>query len=333
MPTEDPFTTSPPQQPAAESGRAVPWSLTEIVLVQLIGLFFPAATYLLLTQAGWFHWLHGETLQEILDEGGLPAELLRMRMMLWATCAAFLPQVVLTLGFLNLTSGTKPADLGLTTRHLGRNTLAGLLFAFIFTPGAYAIQALVLWLWKFLDTQAEAHAFTLLGKEALYPVEWVLLFVAAVLIAPFWEELVYRGIIQPWIMARQPWGGPIAMTAALALTLAARWGHLQEARAVGGRQLLLELVPVATLPLLMIVYLILGRPGQAGERSGLFASAVLFAWVHAKVWPSPVPLLYLALGLGWLAWRGRSLVGCLVLHAVFNAVACILLIGSALWTK
>jgi membrane protease YdiL (CAAX protease family) len=60
----------------------------------------------------------------------------------------------------------------------------------------------------------------------------------------------------------------------------------------------------------------------------LFATAVLFGWVHARVWPSPVPLLWLGLGLGWLAWRGRSIAGCVVLHAVFNGIACVILLLS-----
>ena len=79
--------------------------------------------------------------------------------------------------------------------------------------------------------------------------------------------------------------------------------------------------------LLVGVFHLLDRRNTAW--GGLFATAVLFAWVHVSVWPSPVPLVWLALGLGWLAWRGHSLAGAIVLHAVFNAVAC----AALLWDR
>jgi membrane protease YdiL (CAAX protease family) len=57
----------------------------------------------------------------------------------------------------------------------------------------------------------------------------------------------------------------------------------------------------------------------------IYGSAVLFASFHASVWPSPIPLFVLGLGLGWLAYRTQSLVAPIVAHALFNAVACIVL--------
>ena len=47
--------------------------------------------------------------------------------------------------------------------------------------------------------------------------------------------------------------------------------------------------------------------------------------MHSFAWPSPVALFVLALGLGWLAHRTRSLAGPIVLHGLFNAVSCMLL--------
>jgi len=44
--------------------------------------------------------------------------------------------------------------------------------------------------------------------------------------------------------------------------------------------------------------------------------------VHSFAWLSPVALFVLALGLGWLAYRMRSLAGPIVLHGLFNAVSC-----------
>ena len=86
------------------------------------------------------------------------------------------------------------------------------------------------------------------------------------------------------------------------------------------RELVIALAPIWLLLPLIGVFHFLDRRNTAW--GSLFASAVLFAWVHVSVWPSPVPLVWLALGLGWLAWRSHSLAGAIVLHAVFNAVAC-----------
>lgn len=52
----------------------------------------------------------------------------------------------------------------------------------------------------------------------------------------------------------------------------------------------------------------------------VFGTALLFGMLHVGVWPTPIPLFVLGLGLGWLAWRTQSLVGPIVLHALFNAV-------------
>ena len=61
----------------------------------------------------------------------------------------------------------------------------------------------------------------------------------------------------------------------------------------------------------------------------IVTTSLLFAIAHATVWPSPVPLFFLALGLGWLAWRTQSIVPGIVTHSLFNAVACVQLSQSA----
>jgi membrane protease YdiL (CAAX protease family) len=67
--------------------------------------------------------------------------------------------------------------------------------------------------------------------------------------------------------------------------------------------------------------LLLLRPRERAP-AALFATAVLFGWFHARVWPSPVALTILALALGWLRWRLRGLAAPVALHAAFNGVAC-----------
>jgi membrane protease YdiL (CAAX protease family) len=39
------------------------------------------------------------------------------------------------------------------------------------------------------------------------------------------------------------------------------------------------------------------------------------------VWPSPIPLFVLGLGLGWLAVRTRGILVPAIVHGLFNAVS------------
>jgi len=66
---------------------------------------------------------------------------------------------------------------------------------------------------------------------------------------------------------------------------------------------------------------------MANARWAIVGSGMLFALSHAA-WPSAVALTPLGLVLGWLAYRTQSLVPGILLHALFNAVAFIVLLVS-----
>jgi hypothetical protein len=62
----------------------------------------------------------------------------------------------------------------------------------------------------------------------------------------------------------------------------------------------------------------------------IWSSAALFAAFHASVWPTPVPLMVLGLGLGWLMARTQTFLPGVLVHALFNACSVIhLLRGGA----
>lgn len=69
------------------------------------------------------------------------------------------------------------------------------------------------------------------------------------------------------------------------------------------------------------------RPAQSQAVCAIYATALLFGSIHSN-WPTPVALFVLGLGLGWLAYRTQSLVGPIVLHMLFNGVACVTLFVS-----
>ncbi len=63
---------------------------------------------------------------------------------------------------------------------------------------------------------------------------------------------------------------------------------------------------------------------RVNQPRAIYATAVLFACVHS--WPDAIPLFFLGLLLGWVAYRTQSLVAPITLHVLFNAVGCIELV-------
>lgn len=278
----------------------------------LLGLVFLLAVVMnsvqpLLHQTGLFSWVYGDETPS------------KTREQLWFTGVSLLFQIGVTLGWFNFLVEVPLAELGLTRQRLGRGVISGMLFAAIFAPGAYALQLLTLQLMTMLGVPEQTHPFTQLTQEKLLPIEWILLVVVAVVLGPFWEELLFRGAVQPWVMAKPRTGGASMFVAACLLTLLVRMEQIRSSRQEGGSALWVEAMPFLVLAAMLPIYVFLAR--KTPHIAGLFATAVLFAWIHSSVWPTPIPLLWLALGLGWLRWKTNSLVGSFVLHAVFNGVA------------
>jgi membrane protease YdiL (CAAX protease family) len=61
----------------------------------------------------------------------------------------------------------------------------------------------------------------------------------------------------------------------------------------------------------------------------IYSSAVLFGLVHSGVWPSPMPLFVLGLGLGWIAVQSRGLLVPIIVHGLFNAVSAVYVLRGA----
>jgi hypothetical protein len=59
---------------------------------------------------------------------------------------------------------------------------------------------------------------------------------------------------------------------------------------------------------------------------GIYATALLFGIIHVRVWPTPIPLFLLGLGLGYIAYRTQSVVPAIVTHATFNGVMVVVLL-------
>src|SRR5262249_5815353 len=142
---------------------------------------------------------------------------------------------------------------------------------------------------------------------------------------PLWEEFLFRGLVQPWAIARS-WGGPVLMGLAVFLAVASRYDVIRTAWGEGTKEAFVALLPAGVALALGARYSILQTARRSPVPAGIFAAAVLFGWFHVRFWPSPVPLTLLGIGLGWLAYRTRSLAGAVVLHSAFNGIAIVVLL-------
>jgi membrane protease YdiL (CAAX protease family) len=296
--------------------RSAPWSGAEILAgVYLVWYVWPGMVSLVLKGIGVEHWYYGD------DAPEMP-----LRLELWVRTFA-LPFQALTIPLLfSAFSGTHPDQLGLTMRHFGRNIVAGLLSWLVLTPLVFGIFLLLRYLSSLLGKQVmEHHPLEVLGRQQLFPAEWAMLIFTATVSAPFLEELTFRGVLQPWLAARR-WGGHAAMLGALVLAAASRWQQLQTAWLEGVPSLALAAAPVLFVLALLPIYMLVCWRSRTPLGPALFGTSLLFAYIHVAVWPTPIPLFVLSLGLGILAYRRGSLVGPIVLHGLFNAISCVQLL-------
>ena len=149
----------------------------------------------------------------------------------------------------------------------------------------------------------------------------VIFILSACVAGPLMEEILFRGLLVSWATGRRyrPW---ILMGFAVVISFVSM--------NTAGTEL--RVLPTVFICLLGIGYWCitriakLYRPRFPGRTVGaIYSSSVLFAAIHSPVWPSPIPLFFLALGLGWLTARTCSITAAFVVHGLFNAVATLLL--------
>jgi membrane protease YdiL (CAAX protease family) len=322
--------------------RRANWGGGQVLFVFLVMTFVPVLVEAGLLGHGFFHLVYGK-------------EPSPTRMHLWANPIAF-PLIIPTILVpLYLLRGTRPADLGLTTaRALSNVTLACLAwFPLTFLTLAAYFVALQCTNWQ-------EHPLTKLAQDGLARWEWWLLGLEAVVTVPIVEELVFRGVLQGWLVRCSRVGHIAVMMAAVLVASIPYFPPKDKEPEIAPLLFALCLIPGYLFVLFRYgptereldvkTALRLLREGshlpeaiQAANhgavnlarvfaRTGrfplpaIYGSSMLFAVFHSSVWPSPIALFILALGLGWLASRTQSLVSPIIVHALFNAVALLVLV-------
>ena len=311
--------------------RAVPWTVWEVLgAFFVVPPFWMAVVAEVLLATGVFAHLYGPDFAKTLEASAPEADrqLALARLSIWVSVLGLPPTVASIVLLLRMLSGTEPYQLGLTGHRWGRNVLAGFVAWVAFTPFTYLLLEVADRVLERLHAKPEEHALTRLAQQPLRPVEWVLLVLSAVVAAPVLEELLFRGVLQRWL-ARHSWGGMAAVTMAVVLALSATIPEAHQARQLDGWFGVLRLLAPVWFTLVLAPGVLLLQK-HSDTAAAIYGTALLFGMAHATVWPTPVPLFLLGLVLGTLAARTQSLVGPMTLHALFNAVACVLLIGTHL---
>ncbi len=180
----------------------------------------------------------------------------------------------------------------------------------------FAVHAATIAVKQELGGPIDTHPLAKLHPEQDRLNGW--LFAASVCVfTPWFEEFIFRGLLLPWVLRAgyRPW-------------LLVGWSLLFAGMTFGnwddphfGAVAFIGLGAIAV----GLCHLI---PKTKPRRTilGIVSTSLLFAAVHSSVWPSPIPLFVLALGLGTLTARTGSIVPAVVVHGLFNGVSFVLLL-------
>lgn len=296
------------------------WTGREVILSFLVVALVPDSCHALLQWLGFYEQFYGRA----------PS---RDQQQLWAMLLAMPMIVAVIVSGLYLSSGTRPAQVGLSPVRLAANGCIGYLGFLALSPLVWGINFVVT---QFMEPRS--HAFEKILEDAV-PIEWVLVFFEATIAAPIYEELVFRGVLQGWLGRAARTGHFVV--AAIVLVVA-QFGLLNYVLDSTEKTPFPGWEPTAFAVILVAAYVIAccrefaPRPeapegkSEAHPYLAIWGTSMLFAVVHGSAWPAPVPLFFLSLGLGWMAQRTHSLIGPIVCHALFNGISCLALLMKAL---
>jgi membrane protease YdiL (CAAX protease family) len=302
-------------------------------LVDLLGTLALYATVILglrlvLGQLGWLPDMKAAT-----DESQL--SLADKQLLVWANMAASLGQLVVALPLIALRTGATWRDFGLATRALWADIKLGLVGFVMLAPPVYAIQGVLVYFWK-----PSKHPLMEMFKESPDAVFFAALFVAAAVVAPLFEETVFRVLLQGFLEKVFSFVGPVHELVFGSPRNIAGQLHAESTaltQSTGDAMPDITFLPTSQSPdsnpyappaaTAEAGMATLEGAAEQGELRGLSAwlpiviSSLIFALMHYSHGPDWVPLLFLAAGMGYLYQRTHRLVPSLVVHALLNSLS------------
>jgi membrane protease YdiL (CAAX protease family) len=259
------------------------------------------------------------------DDGATPRDLVPQFI---ANVVVNLLVVVVVIAVLGGAGGATAADLGLTTRRFGYDLRLGLLGFVAATAPVYFIQLVLTQIFE------SRHPILVMLERNQAPGAFIVAALAAVVVAPVVEELLFRVLLQGWL--ENWWSAPRAkrtsdlpaepLPAPPVDYDPATQDALAAQRLTGDENPFASPTPLGAVagtehlvseskPLLLVPILI---------------SSSIFALLHAGHGPDPIPLFLLALILGYLYQRTHRIWPSMVLHFALNFVSLAMIAATLL---
>jgi membrane protease YdiL (CAAX protease family) len=221
--------------------------------------------------------------------------------------------------YFGVTGRARASDFVGEPRRILPDMLRGLAAWPLQAPIVFGVSALAQRIWP-----ADKHPVELWVQSNPSSATMVMTGISAVVVAPICEEFLFRGLLLGWL-------GKVAMQERVkppAPRAGADFAELHDGEPPAnfaepvfdgnGDEFDPPIVFLDEPP---------APPRDLGFRLFLanLAVSLLFAAMHAAVWPSPIPLFLLSLVLGLLYQRTGSLIAPITLHAVFNGISTVLI--------
>jgi membrane protease YdiL (CAAX protease family) len=252
-----------------EPRRPVPWTLLDLLAVFATYLITQAAAGVLLRQ-----WLGGGPIS--LEDASAD----QLTALLLAQGAANLATGVLAVLGIVIRTHANSGDIGWSLVQLANDVRIGVVAFFMLALPVLVIQAaLVQWM-------PSEHPLIMMLRDHSHPWLFVASVFIAVIVAPLFEELIFRVLLQGWLekprRVEVPLGQPVEND---------------------------------SMP---------SDPAQAPYWP-IFVSAAVFALLHLGHGPDPIPLFVLALGLGYLYRQTHRLAPSMTVHLLLNGMSMLML--------
>jgi membrane protease YdiL (CAAX protease family) len=299
--------------------------LLVIAVYVLASVLYVAASLAISNMLRRAGWLAGDT-----D----PSPLVEQQSRIVGNAVVSLLIIAATIPLLRLRRGATMRDFGWSSRNLLSDVRIGLTGFVMLAPPVYALQGLLVYFW-----QPSKHPLMETFKEAPSTGFFVVLLVSAAVIAPVFEELIFRVLLQGFLEKAFSFRGE-----ASELVLGKRWSHGDvpaEDNAIVPAEFANEdsALPSAALgdenPY--------SSPQYYGETAALpienameheqpelhgraawlpiAVSSLIFALLHYSHGPDWIPLILLAAGMGYLYQRTHRILPSLVVHASLNSLS------------
>ena len=233
--------------------------------------------------------------------------------------------LVLVPAFVRLTSGAGLADLGLHRQEWPRQMGIGVRAAMLMTPPVCAIQFLTVQIWR-----SQAHPVEQMVLEKLTVGVAILAVLSTMVLAPWIEELLFRGIFQRWL-GRLVEDRPFSTTA---IQEKGRFGPLvpeDESFFLNSKATSTESTPIDPgSEILASSHQPAEQPSSRFSSLPILLTSFFFAAMHLSQWPAPVAIFLLSMALGTVYQRTGSLLAAVTMHATFNGVNTLLLLLAAI---